>query len=190
MVPFAAMLDLNPDNSVVILIDWQERLAGVMPDDVHASNLDKARILVEGARAAGVPVIATEQYPKGLGPTLPPLLGALGDGAAPIAKRDFACTAVPEFVAALEATGRDHCILAGMESHICVYQTARGLIEDGYAVHVPRDAVVSRSKRDFLGALSLYDHLGVITTSVEAVLFDWVGRAQGDLFKAVSRLVR
>ncbi len=190
MLPFAAMLHLTPDNSVVVLIDWQERLVAAMPQDVHAAHLDKARILVEGARAAGVPVLVTEQYPKGLGDTLPVLRETLGDGVTAIEKRDFSCTDVEAFKTALEATGADHCILVGMESHVCVYQTARGLLEAGYAVHIARDAVVSRSKRDFETALGLYEQLGAVTTSVETVLFDWVRRAEGDAFKAISRLVR
>jgi len=184
------MLSLTPDNSVVVLIDWQDRLAAVMPDDVHAAHLRKACILVEGARAAGVPVLVTEQYPKGLGHTVPALRDAIGDAAVPIEKRDFACTDVPEFAAALERSGRSHVILAGMESHICVFQTARGLVGDGYVVHVARDAVVSRSKPDYLAALGLYDQLGCVTTSTETVVFDWVRRAEGDTFKAISRLVR
>ncbi len=184
------MLSLTPDNSVVVLIDWQERLAAVMPDDVHADQLRKACILVEGANAAGVPVLVTEQYPKGLGPTVPELREAFGDLAAPVEKRDFACTDVPEFADQLERTGRSHVILAGMESHICVFQTARGLVEEGYVVHVARDAVVSRSKRDYKAALGLYEQLGAVTTSVETVVFDWVRRAQGDVFKTISKLVR
>ncbi len=190
MVASFAMLSLTPDNSVVVLIDWQERLVGVMPEDVHADHLRKACILVAGARAAGVPILVTEQYPKGLGHTVPDLQAALGDAAAPIEKRDFACSDVAEFADQLERTGRSHVILAGMESHICVFQTARGLTSEGYVVHVARDAVVSRSKRDYKAALGLYDHLGCVTTSVETVVFDWVRRAEGDTFKAISRLVR
>jgi nicotinamidase-related amidase len=184
------MLSLTPDNSLVVLIDWQERLASVMPDAVHADHLRKACILIEGARAVGVPVVVTEQYPRGLGHTVPALREALGESAAPVEKRDFACTEVPEFAELLERSGRSHVILAGMESHICVFQTARGLASEGYVVHVARDAVVSRSKRDYLAALSLYEHLGAVTTSVETVLFDWVRRAEGATFKAISRLVR
>lgn len=184
------MLSLTPDNSVVVLIDWQERLVGAMPPDVHADHLRKACILLAGARAAGVPILVTEQYPRGLGHTLPALTEAIGEGPTPIEKRDFACTEVADFADRLERTGRSHVILAGMESHICVFQTARGLAAEGYVVHVARDAVMSRSKRDYLAALSLYDHLGCVTTSVETVLFDWVRRAEGDTFKAISRLVR
>lgn len=183
------MLNLSPSNSVLVIIDWQERLSSVMDAGLQARNLKKASILTEAALAAEVPILLTEQYPKGLGPTVAPLRDLLSS-ATRIEKRDFACSAVPEFSEALKQLGRSHVILAGMEAHICVYQTARGLLAEGYVVHIPRDAVLSRSKTDFQAALSLYERSGAITTSTETVVFDWVGRAEGDLFKAVSRLVR
>ncbi len=184
------MLHLDPDNSVVVVIDWQERLVGVMPEALRDEALARAVLLVRGARAAGVPVLASEQYPEGLGPTVQPLRDAWGDEVAPVAKREFSCAEVPEFVERLEALGRSHVVLVGMESHICVYQTARGLAEQGRVVHVPLDAVLSRKTPDFRAAVSLYRQIGVVTTSVEVVLFDWVRRGEGAVFKEISRLVR
>ena len=118
------------------------------------------------------------------------MIKALSRSVSPTEKRDFACTDVPEFLEQLTASGRTHVVLIGMEAHVCVYQTARGLLEEGFVVHVPTDAVVSRSKRDYLAAVGLYQQMGAVTTSVETVVFDWVKRAEGDLFKTVSRLVR
>ena len=183
-------LSLVPSQSVVVVIDWQERLAAAMKPKRHEKNLHKAEILVAGAIAAGVPVLATEQYPKGLGPTVPTLAALLEGVTTPIEKRDFACTDVPEFVDALEATRATHVVLSGMEAHVCVYQSARGLLDLGYHVHVAMDAVLSRRKFDFEVAGGLYAELGVHATSVEVVLFDWVRRAEGEVFKAISRLVR
>jgi nicotinamidase-related amidase len=183
------MLNLSPENSAVVVVDWQVRLAAVMEPETHSYNLSQACILVEAALAAGVPTLVTEQYPKGLGPTVPELLERL-PSAAPIEKRDFSCCDVPEFLEALKRTGRSHVVLAGMEAHICVFQTARALLAEGYVVHVPRDAVISRRSADFKAALGLYAQLGAVTTSVETIAFDWVRRAEGPLFKAVSRLVR
>ena len=183
------MLNLTCENSVVVLIDWQERLIGPMDPELHKANLAKALILLRSAAAAGVPVLATEQYPQGLGPTLEVLREAV-PGFQPIEKRDFSCCAVQAFAAALEETGRSHVVLVGMEAHVCVYQTARDLVGEGYVVHVPADAVLSRRKADFRAAIGLYERLGAISTSVETVVFDWVGRAQGPLFKTVSSLVR
>jgi nicotinamidase-related amidase len=186
-------LSLSPENSLVLLVDWQERLVGVMPEDVEPAHRAKAEILLRAAVAAGVPVIATEQYPKGLGPTVESLALALDSAEEPpprIPKRDFAATDVPEVNELLEAHDRSEIVVVGMESHICVWQTVRALTERGYGVHVPRDAVVSRRRADYEAALSLYLNAGAVVTSVETVVFDWVRRAEGPVFKAVSKLVR
>ncbi|MEE2830078.1 MAG: isochorismatase family protein [Myxococcota bacterium] len=183
------MLNLTCENSVVLLVVWQERLVATMDPELHDRNLAKALILLSSAAAAEVPVLVTEQYPQGLGPTHQTLREAVPNFE-PMAKRDFSCCAVEAFAAALEATGRSHVVLVGMEAHICIYQTARDLVAEGYVVHIPTDAVLSRGKADFRAALGLYDRLGAIPTSVETVVFDWVGRAQGPFFKTVSGLVR
>lgn len=184
------MQRLTPENTVVVVIDWQERLVAAMPPDIEQENLARAVVLVRGARAAGIPILASEQYPRGLGRTVPPLLEALGDDFAFIEKRDFSCADVPAFMDALRETGRANVVVVGMEAHVCVLQTVRGLTEAGFAVHVPLDGVVSRFTRDFRAAVARYTQLGVTVTSVETVLFDVVRRGEGDLFKTVSRLVR
>ena len=184
------MQRLTPDNTVVVLIDWQERLVAAMPPDVEQENLTRAVLLVRGAQAAGVPVLASEQYPRGLGRTVSPLLDVLGEGFDFVEKRDFSCADVPEFMDRLRETGRTQVVVAGMEAHVCVLQTARGLLEAGLAVHVPLDAVVSRYSRDFRAAVARYGQLGATVTSVETVLFDLVRRGEGELFKTISRLVR
>jgi nicotinamidase-related amidase len=186
-------LSPTPENSIVLLIDWQERLVSAMPEAIEAAHRAKAGILLRAATAAGVPVLVTEQYPKGLGHTVESLRTALNERPAPvpvIEKRDFAATDVAEFNERLEESGRSHVVVLGMEAHICVWQTVRALAARGLAVHVPRDAVISRRTNDYLAALSLYERAGATVTSVETVAFDWVRRAEGDLFKAISRLVR
>lgn len=190
-------LALTAGNSLVVLIDWQERLAPAMPESVEAEHRAKAEILLRSAAAAGVPVVVTEQYPKGLGHTVPSLAGAIarveeasGKAVPVIEKRDFAAPGVPGFDDVLASSGRSHVVVLGMEAHICVWQTVRGLRDRGLSVHVPRDAVVSRRRNDYLAALGLYERSGAAVTSVEAIAFDWVRRAEGDVFKAISRLVR
>jgi len=183
------MMELTTSNSVLVLVDWQERLSSAMHADLHERNLGKACTLAASAVAADIPVLITEQYPRGLGPTL----GALREllpSVAPIEKRDFDCSSVQDFREAIEALGRTHVVLAGMEAHICIFQTARGLLSRGYVVHIPRDAVLSRNRADFLAALALYERCGAVTTSSETVVFDWVKRGEGPLFKTVSKLVR
>ena len=184
------MKRLTPDNTVVVLIDWQERLVAAMPAAVEQENLARTALLLRGAQAAGLPILASEQYPRGLGRTVSALLEVLGDDFAFVEKRDFACTDVPGFMEQLRATGRDRVVVAGMEAHVCVLQTVRGLIDAGFAVHVPLDAVVARNTRDFRAAVARYTQLGATVTSVETVLFDLVRRGEGELFKAISRLVR
>ena len=154
------MQRLTPDNTVVVLIDWQERLVAAMPTAIEQHNLARTVTLVRGARAAGIPVLASEQYPKGLGRTVPTLLEALGEGFEFVEKRDFSCTDVPEFMDALREVGRPNVVVVGMEAHVCVLQTVRGLIEAGYAVHVPLDGVVSRFTLDFVAARGRYRQLG------------------------------
>jgi nicotinamidase-related amidase len=190
-------LSLTPANSLVLLIDWQDRLVGAMPPAIEASHRAKAEVLLRSAAAAGVPVVVTEQYPKGLGHTVESLRDAIraveeasGQPVPVIEKRDFAATDVDEVNDLIEASGRTHIVVVGMESHICVWQTVRALTERGLSVHVPRDAVISRRTNDYEAALSLYLNTGAVVTSVEAVAFDWVRRAEGDVFKAISRLVR
>jgi nicotinamidase-related amidase len=185
---------LQPETCGVLVIDWQEKLAAAMDPEVYPRHLKNALALVQGAALFRVPVVATEQYPQGLGPTVAPLreaLAAEGVAAPVIAKKDFSAWAVPEVRAQVQAAaGRTKWIVLGMESHVCVFQTVRDLKEAGFTVFVPRDAVVSRTRDNWKVGVKLCEAVGATATSTEAVLFDWVGRAEGDAFKAVSRLVR
>lgn len=184
-------LRLAPERSVLVVIDVQEKLVAAMPTDAGTRAVAATRVLVEGARRLGVPVLVTEQYPRGLGPTVLALREVL-DGITPIEKLEFDATQSPAFTAALRATGRDAVVLAGMESHICVYQTARGLLSlpSPLAVQVAADATCSRTRENAEIAARLWERAGAVVTSVETVLFDWLGRAGTDEFKAISRLVR
>lgn len=192
-------LSLTPQNSFVVLIDVQERLLAAMPSEVAAQVVARADVLLEGARLLGVPVVVTEQYPKGLGPTAAPLLERLASfGGAALAepvveKLAFDGTADPKLEAHLErfrAEGRTAAIIGGLEAHICVYQTARGLGERGFTTHVALDATGARKSESVDVARQLWGHAGAIETTTEVVLFDWLGRAGGETFKAISRLVR
>ena len=184
------MLYLSPNNSVVVLVDWQERLVSAMPEEIERGNRAAMRTLLQAAVEVEVPIVVSEQYPAGLGPTVSDLLEILPQGTARHDKKEFSAAQVPGFQDELAQTGRSHVFVAGMEAHICVYQTVRALREEGYSVHVPLNAVVSRYKHDYMAAVGLYRHLGAATTSVETVLFDWLRRAEGDSFKVISRLIR
>lgn len=189
---------LTTDSTVLVVMDVQERLVAAMPEEVRGEAIDNIIRLVQGARILGVPVIATEQYPVGLGPTVAPLAHALAESGAstPIAKNDFDACSDPGFASALEerlagrALAECTVLVCGMETHICIYQTARTLVARGQRVQVPYDATCSRKPEPHAIARGLIEKVGATITCTEAVLFDLLGRSGGDEFKAISKLVR
>jgi len=178
----------RPEDSAVLLIDWQQRLTAAMPAAIAEANTRNASHLLTLAARLGLPVVATEQYPKGLGPTLEPLSALLD--APPHAKTVFSAMAADAAVEAIRATGRRSWIVLGMETHVCVFQTARDMVEAGFDVQVPQDAVLSRTAANWRNGLDLIGAAGGLVTNTETVLFDLLGEAKGDDFKAVSRLIR
>ena len=187
-------LTLSPSSTALVVIDVQERLVAAMPEEGAAQTIARAERLISGAKGLALPVLVTEQYPKGLGLTVGSLRDkALDAGALFLEKLEFDATANEAVRAQLlrwGAEGRTASVLAGMEAHICVYQTARGLTSLGFAVHVAFDAVCSREKANQDVARSLLHYAGAWVSSSEVVLFDLVGRAGSDTFKVISKLVR
>ena len=184
---------LDPNASVLVVVDVQDRLAPAMPAARLDALVRASAILLESARQLGVRVVATEQYPQGLGRTIPPLADKLGaNGVTPIAKTTFSAVDEPEFMRALERgpSWPRHAVVIGMETHICVYQTARDLVALGLEVHVPIDGVASRKDDHLETGLRLCERVGAVTTTAETVAFDWLRRAGTDAFKAISRVVR
>ncbi|HEX7125258.1 MAG TPA: isochorismatase family protein [Thermodesulfobacteriota bacterium] len=177
----------------LVVVDVQENLARAMPADTFPRVTRNLVLLATAARTLGLPVLLTEQYPKGLGRTIGPVAEALAGGGTPptpIEKVDFACTAVPAFREALQASGRRTVILAGVEAHVCVLQTALGLLEAGYAVQVPADAVASRTAANRQIGVDLMGRAGAVVTSTETVVFQLLGRAGTPEFKALAPLVK
>lgn len=177
----------------LVVVDVQENLARAMPADTFPRVTRNLVLLATAARILGLPTLLTEQYPKGLGRTIGPVVEALAGGGtppAPIEKVDFACTAVPAFCEALRASGRRTVILTGVETHVCVLQTALGLLEAGYTVHVPADAVASRTAANRQIGLDLMGRAGAVVTSTETVVFQLLGRAGTPEFKALAPLVK
>jgi nicotinamidase-related amidase len=170
----------------VLIVDIQERLASAMDPDRLARMVQRTTALLVGARALGVPVTVTEQYPRGLGPTIGALTPAL-DGAPRVEKITFAACG-PEVDARL--AGRSQILIAGMETHICVYQTVRGLVERGFRPVLLADAVLSRSDVDHEIGLTLCHQAGALVMTVESALFDMLGQAGTPEFKAISAAVR
>jgi isochorismate hydrolase len=146
-------------------------------------------ILLESAAELAIPVLVTEQYVKGLGVTVAELKEKAA--AAPcFEKMAFSCCGSSEFVAALKASGRSQVIITGMETHVCVLQTVIELREAGFDVHIVKDAVMSRSKQNWLTAMQTMTLAGAIPTSTESVLFQLLKVAGTDEFKKLSKLVR
>lgn len=183
-------LHVAHENTAVVMIDLQEKLAGTMKDDVWSITKRNARNLLASAKLFEMPVVVTEQYPKGLGPTVPELRGEFPDGAKPIDKLEFDCSAAPDFMADLRNTGRHQVILAGMEAHICVLQTALGLLRSGYKVWVAQDAVCSRAEENWRAAIRIMENAGVIVAPTETILFMILRRAGSPEFKELSKLIR
>jgi nicotinamidase-related amidase len=184
----ASTLKLERAKAAVLLIDVQARLTPAMPPDVLARVVKYGRALVEAGKVLGLPVLATEQYPKGLGPIVPELREALPSP--PLEKVTFSCGADPAFRAALEATGRRQVIVFGMETHVCVFQTVRDLAAAGYDVHVCADAVSSRTEEHRRAGLELCRAAGATITTAETAIFDLLHRAATDEFRKLSALVK
>jgi nicotinamidase-related amidase len=186
-------LRIDRNRAALLIVDVQERLAAVMAPGDLAVCVRNILTLLEVARRLKLPVVVSEQYPQGLGPTLPLLRAALDEpGLEPsrIEKLSFACTDDPAFLELFRRLRRDQWIVVGMEAHVCIYQTARGLAALGATVHVPADAVISRAPSNLHRGLALAERAGAVITATEAVLFDVLGRAGTDEFRALSKLVR
>jgi nicotinamidase-related amidase len=176
----------------LLVVDIQERLSAAMPEAILAQTVRNTSVLVEAARRMWLPIVISRQYPRGLGVTLPAIEEALRD--APTVHRfdklEFSAVNTPEFAALAPKLGRDQWIVAGMEAHVCVYQSARGLVERGYQVHVASDAIASRTKANFKVGCKLIEQTGAFVSSTEVVAFDLLGNAADVEFKAISRLIK
>ena len=174
-------------HSMLLVIDVQGRLSElVWRADVIQNNI---RILLQGMEILGVPVVATEQYPKGLGPTVPSIAALLGD-APMIEKNSFSCCGEFAFETKLVELHKTDVIVCGIETHVCVYQTVRDLIGLGYTVHLVTDAVSSRTEENWKLGVDVCAAIGAKRTSTEMVLFEMLERAGTDQFKRISKLVK
>ena len=176
---------LTSEGAALLIVDIQEKLLRAI--EGRDRLLANAMRLVRAARILDVPVFATEQYPRGLGPTVDELAGLIPNRPA---KTTFHCLGAPGIVAGLAESGVRHVTLAGIEAHVCVAQTALELLRTGYRVQVLADAVGSRFAVDREIALRRLEHAGVVVSTTEAALFEWLGGAEHPRFKDVSALVK
>ena len=180
--------NLAPDKTVLVVVDIQERLVSAMPQDIYLNMRNTVRFLLQAAGLFGIPVVTTEQYPKGIGHTVPELAGACQGTV--VEKVSFGCCGEPNFMATLQKHNRSQVIITGMEAHVCVLQTALELSSDGFDVFVAADAVCSRNPDNRQNALDRIRQAGATVTNTESVLFEWLRDAGHEHFKAISKLVR
>ncbi|MCG8323881.1 MAG: hydrolase [Thiotrichales bacterium] len=180
----------DSDDSVLVVIDIQPKLTAVMPSKVLARLQRNSTLLIRSAGLLNVPVIATEQYPKGLGKIEDEILKLMPDGSSCFEKTCFSCAGSGEFLQTLRDLNRKQVILLGMEAHVCIYQTAVQLQQEGYAVYVVIDGVCSRQRENYETALTRMRQAGITTCDTESVMFEWLRDASHPEFKTISALLR
>jgi len=178
---------LKIENTVLALVDIQGRLAALMHNkEEFFANVAK---LIKGLKALEIPIIWNEQLPAKLGPTIPEIKDLL-EGLTPFEKNSFSCCGNPDFLERLKSLGCRQVLLAGMETHVCVYQTALDLLPEGYEVYLVADAVSSRTLENKQIGIQAIKDLGAKLTSVEMTLFELLRVAEGDRFKQIIDIVK
>jgi nicotinamidase-related amidase len=175
---------LDAERAALVVIDVQEAFRKAVPG--FGRLAEAVGVLVAGAEEVGIPIVVTEQYPKGLGATVPEVAERLPAGLEPVQKLTFSAVGAEGF----ELGGRDQTLVCGVESHVCVNQTVLDLLDSGVEVHVAADAVGSRTAENRELGLRKAERAGAWLTSVETALFELVGRAGTPEFKAIQALVK
>ena len=178
---------IRAGDSCLIVIDMQERLVPAM--QAPARTIRNAKLLISVARELGVPVLLTEQYPKGLGHTVKEI-AQVSDGLPVLEKLHFSCMEDAGFAEQFCGLGRKQAVIAGMEAHICVMQTAANLMDDGYEVFVVTDATSSRTLESEKACLDSLGSCGAGIVTTEMVVFEWLGKAGTDAFKKLLPLIK
>jgi nicotinamidase-related amidase len=177
---------LRRDDTLLVIVDIQTKLLRVMFEkDRLVSNCRK---LIEACKLLEVPMLLTEQYPQGMGPTDPQILEVLDDKRT-IAKLSFSCCGTEDFNRRVSEFGRKQMVVIGIEAHICVLQTVHDLLHRGYLAYVPYDAVSSRKEQDCRNALDRIRQAGAIVGSVESAVFELLENAGTPVFKRISKLI-
>jgi len=181
---------LDSADSLLVIVDIQDSLLTTMPEHDRLLMITNSGKLLQAAQILAVPVLLTEQYPKGLGKTTPAICEHLPVATQTFEKTGFSCCTAAGFNDALAACNRQQIILVGQESHICILQTALALLSLGYQVYVVADAVCSRQTAHKVSALQRMTQQGVTVICYESVLFEWLKDARHPDFKAISSLLR
>jgi nicotinamidase-related amidase len=183
------MINYFPDknDSVLLIVDIQERLAATMK--MRDAVINNCLHLMELAKMQNIPILVTEQYPKGLGQTVGEIRDAL-PVYQPVEKLAFNCCDEPAFMNAIRALNKKTVILTGMETHICVLQTCVNLLDKGFNVHLVQDAVCSRTKENWKVGTAFMRDAGAIVTCTETVLFQLLKVAGTEEFRVISKRIK
>ncbi len=176
---------LTSRHAALLVVDMQDKLLNLIPE--HEKVIANAVSLIRGAKILHLPMWATEQYPRGLGPTTADVAQLIPERPA---KTAFHCCAVGQILEQLYGGHVRHVTLTGIEAHVCVAQTALELLDLGFHVQVPADAVASRHKIDWEFALRRLERAGAVVSTTESVLFEWTETADRPEFKAISDLIK
>ncbi|MCR5266578.1 MAG: hydrolase [Cyanobacteria bacterium RUI128] len=178
---------LRAEDTVLFVIDVQDKLVGMLKnsDEISKNNV----VLVKTAKTLGVPLVVTEQYPKGLGQTIPDIAEHI-DADSVFEKTSFSALEDDNIKSYLTGLGRKNIVLTGIETHICVYQTALVLLDAGYNVYVVKNATSSRKSKDYKTALELMRDFGVRLTCVETILFELLRSSKHPNFKEIQALIK
>lgn len=179
---------LDRARSALLVIDVQEGYRGHTVE--HERMVRRVRTLVDAATVMGVPTLATEQYPKGLGRTQPEVADGFAPDTPVIEKLSMSCCGQPRFVAALDALHRSQIVVCGIEAQACVNQTVHDLLARGYQVHVPYDAISARFETDYRVGWEKLVGSGAVPSTVEMVCLEWVRSAEAPEFKAIHKLIK
>ena len=182
------MLYPDTNTAVLLLIDMQEKLVKAMSS--NAECVARQQVMLEAAKIAGLDVIITEQYPQGLGHTLPELSALFNPAWPVIEKKSFSCFGEPQFIGSLKSKARKSIAVMGIEAHVCVQQTVLDALNQGYQVFVLEDTLSSRKPSDMQTGLSLLRDQGAIITTVESYLFMLMKSAEHPGFRQIAKLIK
>lgn len=178
---------LTPEDSLLLVIDVQEKLVNALDKDVVVKRVSN---LVKSARLLNIPVVATEQYSKGLGATVDAVSLEFPEDTPVFEKTSFNALEADGVLEKIKAFNKKQVVICGIETHICVHQTAAALLREGYEVYVAKDACASRSKYEFKQGIELMASNGVKVSCVEIVLFEWLKTAKNPCFKEIQALIK
>lgn len=183
-------MPMMPESKSTLLsvIDLQDRLCGAIEQSKEI--LPRVRILIEAAKLLEIPVVVTEQYPQGLGNTVPEIKEILSPGTAVVAKTSFSCFGSEEYRREIAKDSKDAMVIVGVESHVCVLQTALEAVARGYEVFVPVDCIASRKESDKNAAVEYMRTAGIHVLTSEMILFMFLKDASHPKFKIISKIIR